>query len=307
MLFISIVSVLTLHAQVYMYGTTYDGGAHGYGTIYRTDLNGQNFEKVFDFTAETGGNPVGGLTLANNGKLYGFTTTDGLKENPGATFAFGSFYEFDPVTFGLTVITYIDELSDFGYVMNDSPLLGSDGKLYMASAYNPVLLNDGKMWSYDVTTGVIQALATIDYDVHGSCDSRLMQASDGNIYFTTQGSYIVRFDPQTSSLTVLHESRGNDPNDYDPGELMDYVFPINNPLFEASNGMLYGCSRGGGNSDRGALFKINKDGTGYQTLYAFAPDLNDEGFYPAGGFVERNGLLYSATSQQGAFNFTRLT
>lgn len=312
-----IVSAGVLHSQVYMYGTTSGGGANGRGTIFRTDANGQNFEKVYDFTVATGGNPYAGLTLANDGLLYGFTQTGGQIVNPGAVVALGTFYKFDPTNNMLTVIEYIDDQSPFGVAFADAPILGSDGLLYALSPYN-TLVNptDGKMWSYDVTTGTISILGSIDYVTIGVCDSQLMQASDGKIYFTTRheagtpGEFgkIMQFDPQSATFTVLHSSLGATGNP--PGTISDYEDAINNPLFEASNGVLYGCSERGGNFQVGNMFKINKDGSGYEVIDFCFSDIEDEGYFPVGGFVERNGLLYSATQQEntlGAYNGTFFT
>jgi uncharacterized repeat protein (TIGR03803 family) len=70
---LSLIACVSVNAQQYLYGTTYEGGANSLGTIYRVDHNGMNFQKVYDFNSNNGGKPLSGLTLAN-GKLYGFTT-----------------------------------------------------------------------------------------------------------------------------------------------------------------------------------------------------------------------------------------
>lgn len=96
LLIIMVFFTLTSNAQTYMYGTTSEGGANGLGTIYRVDENGQNFQKVFDFTTATGGKPYAGLTLAD-GKLYGFTNEGGQTVNPGAQLPLGSFFWIRPI------------------------------------------------------------------------------------------------------------------------------------------------------------------------------------------------------------------
>ena len=123
---------LTGNAQTYMYGTTLEGGANGLVTIYRVDQNGQNFQKLYDFNSNDGGKPLSGLTLAN-GKLYGFTTFGGPVSNPGATVGLGSFFEFNLLTNSLTVIKSIDDKSEIGHTINNSPSLANDGSLYFAS------------------------------------------------------------------------------------------------------------------------------------------------------------------------------
>ncbi|HEY5692703.1 MAG TPA: choice-of-anchor tandem repeat GloVer-containing protein [Cyclobacteriaceae bacterium] len=301
-------NIASVSSGTYMFGTTADGGANNFGTIFRTDGNGLNFQKVFDFNEQTGGQPGGGLTLAPNGKLYGFTTT--IFDANFNVLGLGSFYEFDPKTNSLTVLKQFPTDSEFGWGFVHSPLLASDGLLYASSPFSGAAsFGNGKIWSYDPSSGTFSAPVDIDASLYGPNESKLMQASDGNIYFTTASAgntygygVITRFDPQTSTFTVIHESRGNNSANFDAGQLTDYVNATNNPLFEASNGVLYGCSRNGGNSFNGNLFKINKDGSGYQVLFIFSQDLITDGWRPAGGFVERNGKLYSSTTQHAGLN-----
>jgi len=279
---------------VYMYGTTSEGGANGLGTIYRVDQNGANFEKVYDFSTSTGGNPFGGLTLAN-GRLYGFTTTNGQTVNSGASIALGSFFEFNPETKDFKVIQYIDDQSSIGNGFKFAPTMGGDGLLYMASESQGLTSREGVLSSFDPKCGNFTELATFT-PTFGQPKSGLLEASDGNLYVTTNNGAtgsgaIVKYDKTSMQLLKLHSSAGN-------GSL-EYRNAVNNILFEASNGALYGASKQGGGNDNGIIFKINKDGSGFQTIYRMlGAGLTDVGYYPLGGFVEVNGKLYSSTEQE---------
>lgn len=287
------------NAQTYMYGTTSDGGVNNLGTIYRVDENGQNFQKLFDFTSATGGNPFGGLTLANN-KLYGFTTTGGQIVNAGAVLASGTFYEFDPLTNNLNVIEFIDDKSLIGSEFSHSPTLSSNGKLYFVSSLNGLTSLDGVLSSFDPVSSAIVVLDTLT-SFYGQPKSKLLEASDGNLYITTNNGAgfgfgaVVQYEITSGTLNRLHSSIGgfNSNDQYDNA--------LNNTLFEASNGVLYGCSQGGG-TGTGIVFKINKDGTGYQTLFEMSAGISNEGYYPEGGFIEINGVLYSSTPQEDIVN-----
>jgi uncharacterized repeat protein (TIGR03803 family) len=287
---------LTSNAQTYMYGTTSEGGANNLGTIYRVDENGQNFQKLFDFTTFTGGLPNSGLTLANNGKLYGFTTLNGQIVNPGATIALGSFFEFDPLTNTLNVIEYIDDQSEIGMNIYHSPLLASDNKLYFTSE-NINFVSAGVISSYDPSTSVMSVLDTFDTQYFGVARSKLMEASNGHLYVTTSsgGLYskgaIVRWNTTGLELERMHSSQG-----YVFGQYEEYELSKNNILVEASDGFLYGCSRQGGEGV-GNIFKINLDGTGYQSLYSFVAGIAGEGFFPT-GMIEKNGKLYGSLAQE---------
>ncbi|WP_282038202.1 choice-of-anchor tandem repeat GloVer-containing protein [Saccharicrinis aurantiacus] len=294
LLFILSAIAFQLQAQVYMYGTTYEGGENNLGTIYRVDENGQNFQKLFDFESATGGNPTAGLTLANDGQLYGFTTTNGQIASTGATMAFGTFYKFDPLTNIVTVVKYIDDKSDIGQEISHSPTNGADGLLYFTSAILELDSREGVLSSYDPSTATISVLDTFT-TYYGQPKSKLLEASDGNLYITTNNGAefgngaVVKYDKALNSLVRLHSS---------PGGVGNYNNALNNPLFEASNGWVYGASQGGGSFNIGTVFMIAKDGTGYWQIDVMSSGISDEGYYPEGGFIEQNGILYSSTPQE---------
>jgi len=59
------------------YGTMYQGGSDGAGVIFRISSSG-NYRVLHDFTGDAdGGNPAAGLTLANDGNIYGNTSAGG--------------------------------------------------------------------------------------------------------------------------------------------------------------------------------------------------------------------------------------
>jgi uncharacterized repeat protein (TIGR03803 family) len=61
-------------------------------------------------------------------------------------------------------------------------------------------------------------------------------------------------------------------------------------------GVLYGTTSGGGKSDNGTVFSVNKAGK-EQVLYAFKG--GSDGYQPIGGLVNVNGTLYGATARGG--------
>ncbi|MGP8198646.1 MAG: choice-of-anchor tandem repeat GloVer-containing protein [Limisphaerales bacterium] len=74
-----------------------------------------------------------------------------------------------------------------------------------------------------------------------------------------------------------------------------------NPFFGQlvlSGNTLYGTAAFGGSSGHGTVFKVNTDGTGFQTLYAFAGYPTD-GEYPWGGLVLSGNILYGTTDAGG--------
>jgi len=66
---------LVLDSSGNLYGTTFDGGLNGGGTVYKLSHNG-TFTTLYSFSGGYGG-PYNKLTLDGNGNIYGFTNGDG--------------------------------------------------------------------------------------------------------------------------------------------------------------------------------------------------------------------------------------
>src|SRR5688572_14424525 len=117
----------------------------------------------------------------------------------------------------------------------------------------------------------------------------LIIGSDGVLYGTTSRSGLLgltgtvfRVQMDVSGYRVLRHFGGND------GAL------IEGRLLEATDGALYGTASGGGNSNRGTIFRLNKDGQRFSVLHHFdgAPD----GSTPFAALIEgTDGLLYGTT------------
>ena len=59
-----------------LYGTTYNGGAFDFGTVFKIDASGI-YSVLHDFDGASGSNPYGPLALDSAGSLYGTTSTGG--------------------------------------------------------------------------------------------------------------------------------------------------------------------------------------------------------------------------------------
>lgn len=61
-----------------IYGTTYYGWAHGYGTVFRfTPWGAGTFTTLYSFSGNDGAQPRGKLIQATDGNLYGTTNSGG--------------------------------------------------------------------------------------------------------------------------------------------------------------------------------------------------------------------------------------
>ena len=80
-----------------LYGTTWNGGSHGYGTVFRLalGLDGKWREHVLHaFAGKPGKNPYAGVTLDSVGKIYG--TTAGGESDCSYWSDCGTVYEITP-------------------------------------------------------------------------------------------------------------------------------------------------------------------------------------------------------------------
>lgn len=124
----------------------------------------------------------------------------------------------------------------------------------------------------------------------------LIKASDGVLYGTTYlgGSSnwgtIFKINQDGSAFALLHDFTGG----------IGGLEP-DRSLLEASDGLLYGTTQIGGNSGAGTIFRINKDGTGFEIICHFdnsSPPPSPA--YPTTGLIEASdGLLYGTSSEGG--------
>jgi uncharacterized repeat protein (TIGR03803 family) len=113
-----------------LYGTCYDGGANGWGTVFRISKSG-TFLKLYDFNITTGnvGNlPRAGLIQASDGNLYGTAWEGGANDE-------GSIYQI--TLGGVATLEASFDASTTGASPFGALVQGSDGRLYVT------LLNNG--------------------------------------------------------------------------------------------------------------------------------------------------------------------
>ena len=93
---------LILDASGNLYGTTFDGGINGGGTVYQLSpsTSGWTFTVLYSFVGGYGG-PYNKLTLDSNGNLYGFTNAEGAN-------GFGSIFKLTPGSAGWTYTDLYD-------------------------------------------------------------------------------------------------------------------------------------------------------------------------------------------------------
>ena len=158
------------------YGTTYDGGASGNGTVFRVTPSGTE-TVLYSFAGGTdGANPYAGVIQGRDGNFYG--TTYG-----GGTSGLGTVFRLTPS--GTETVLYAFAGGSDGANPEAGVTQGSDGNLYGATYLGGV---DGLGTIFRLTPSGIETI--LHAFAGGSSDgandwANLVQGSDGNLYGTT--------------------------------------------------------------------------------------------------------------------------
>jgi uncharacterized repeat protein (TIGR03803 family) len=101
------------------------------------------------------------------------------------------------------------------------------------------------------------------------------------------GGVVFQVNTDGSGFSLLHEFAGGGSDGYQPqGSLT------------LSGSTLYGMTSYGGDSNRGVVFQVNTDGSGFSLLHEFAGGLSD-GSYPRGSLTLSGADLYGMTNMGG--------
>jgi len=263
------------------YGTTFLGGTHGQGTVFKISSNGA-LSTLYSFTGgNDGGSPSAALVQGNDGNFYGTTYYGGSKGGWGTVFkitangAFTSLYSFTAESDGAN--------PSCGLVQ------GSDGNFYGTTWGGG--MTDGSVFKI-TTNGALSSLHSFTGGNDGCYpEAGLVQGSDGDFYGTTyeggtnDAGSVFKITP-SGVLTSLYSFTGeNDGASPEAG------------LVQGSDGNFYGTTYGGGADNSGTVFKITTNGT-LTTLYSFTG--GNDGANPQAGLVQDSGgNLYGTTSGGG--------
>jgi uncharacterized repeat protein (TIGR03803 family) len=162
-----------------LYGTTYQGGTNGYGTIFKVTTNG-SFTSLYSFTGTNdGGYPYAGLIQGLDGSFYGTTSY-------GGTNGYGTVFEF--ATNG-TLTTLVSFGNTNGAYPQAGLVLGSDGNLYGTTSAGGAFTNLSGVGYGTVfmmgTNGTLTTVISFDRTNGAAPQAGLIQGADSNFYGTT--------------------------------------------------------------------------------------------------------------------------
>lgn len=270
------------------YGTTYAGGANGFGSVFKIDNSGQE-TVLYNFTGGSdGANPLAPLRFGPNGGLFGTASAGGTGPCGGGC---GVVFELD--SSGNETVLYSFQGGVDGLTPEGAIVLDGAGNIYGSTAGGGTfgVGNVFKLDSAGNETNLVNFTGT-----NGSGPSGLIRDQAGNLYGTaaTGGSgagciggcgVIFKVDA-SGHQTILYNFAGTN----------DGAFPLAS-LVRDSVGNLYGTTFDAGRFGFGTVFRLNSQGN-FRTLYSFhgAADGANSG---AELLRDQQGDLYGTTESGG--------
>jgi uncharacterized repeat protein (TIGR03803 family) len=243
-------SPLTIDVDGNFYGSTYNGGATGYGTIYKISQKGVK-TTIYNFCPQTpcvdGAAPYGPMIVGTDGSLYGIAIYGG-KSNQGEIFKvtrngkLTSIYSF----------CHLANCAD-GWNAQGGLIQASDGNFYGTAAQGGAH-NKGAIFKITPAGTYTVLYSFCDCGDGNTPVTGLVQGTDGNLYGTTEGTttnYGTLFAITLSgTLTTLHSFN-----------FTDGAGPYGT-LLQATDGKFYGTASYGGNASLcqygcGTLFQLS--------------------------------------------------
>jgi uncharacterized repeat protein (TIGR03803 family) len=277
-----------------MYFLALFGGSSSGGSILEFNPDTYTVTNVHSFSSEGGTAPQGSLTLAPNGKLYGFTSKGGL--NLG-----GVIFEFDPESLIYAVKIHL------GGVNGSNPMgrmvANYDGKLYGLTQAGGSH-DGGVLFSYDLNSASFEK--KLDFKV-----SATGQGIQGNLAKDLAGENIYGAGVGGTANVGLIYRLDVDGGPYNVA--LDFAltgerFPRS--LLQGSNGKIYGVTDAK-SPDFGTFYEFNptsggltavvslsETGTGYSAKLTEGPDGKIYGVAASGG-ANSNGTIFQFDSENG--------
>ena len=271
-----------------LYGTTIDGGAYNYGTVFSVPVSGGSPTVLATFNASFAGDespdPYGDLTLSGN-TLYGTTCFGGAYADGGTVFSV-------PVSGGSPTV-----LGSFARYQNgcapEAGLTLSGNTLYgTTSSGGPNGLNVGTVFSIPVGGGSPTVLATFNGN-NGENPRAGLTLIGSTLYGTTisGGGYndgtVFSVPVSGGSPTLLASFSGSNGNE-----------PVAGLTLSADGSTLYGTTMYGGAYGDGTVFSIPVSGGSPTLLASFN---GSDGSSPEAALMLSGNTLYGTTCVGGAY------
>jgi uncharacterized repeat protein (TIGR03803 family) len=270
-----------------LYGTTFGGGEHGLGTLYRIARDG-TYEVLHSFAggARDGGEPYGSLIVGNDGTVFGVTRSGGRSDS-GTIFritrngTYRLLHSFEDA----------DGTHPFEYL-----IIGKSGKLYGTTSVGG---EHGRGTSYR-----LEPDGTGFEVLHSFTDTpggQLVTDGAGNLYGTTPGGgdwnfgSVFRLAADGNSFKVLHSFAGQGNGSSPRAQL---VLDKDGQLYGTADGGITPCVIAYYSEERGCgiVFKLGSDQRSFSVVHIFSGS-GEDGANPNGVLIlDTSGNIYGVAS-----------
>lgn len=262
-------------------GTCNEGGTSGNGTVFKISTTGE-FTRLRSLSASsTGGYPKAGLSLADEGLMYGVTEFGGSQ-------GFGTIFtiDLDGTFTKVKDLQYANHgsntIAPLTYDSNENAMIGtssSGGANSLGSLFSLSLSNHGILKLHDFSMPKTGSKPTSIFRQ----ENTLYGITENGGTFNAGVFYKIDL---AGNREVLHH--------FNPDE--DGQNPNGN-LFKDMDGSYYGTTRFGGQNNSGTIFKVSTTGN-FEVLHHFASSAQ----FPYGGVIKHsNGSLYGTLSTGGMY------
>jgi uncharacterized repeat protein (TIGR03803 family) len=304
-----------------LYGTTWEGGLYGVGTVFElspTSTGGWDYSVIYNFgaTYADGEGPQAQLTVDSAGNLYGSTISGGNTGGYCNNLSCGVIYELSPSSSGTWTETVLYSFSgNDGAWPRGTMVFDASGNLYGTTTYGGSLTNCdgggcGSVFELSPSGGGSWTFATrYSFTGRGTGNypwyAGVILDSAGNLYGTTAGGgnesdcnggcgVVYKLSPNGSGgwqETVIHSFTGSDGTPAAGGG-----WPVYNLTFDAS-GNLYGATYLGGRDHEGVVYKLTPSGGAWteSVLHYFSGGSASAYPYQSGLTLGPGGNLYGMT------------
>ncbi|MFC2149636.1 choice-of-anchor tandem repeat GloVer-containing protein [Candidatus Auribacterota bacterium] len=252
----------------YLYAMTYAGGVSNYGTVFRINTDGTGYTTLHSFTGvDDGAAPYYGKLTHSGSDIYGMTYQGG-----DSAAGLGTVFKMDNTGSNFTLLHKFTGMPDDGR-FGEFDLTLIDDTLYGITNSGGTT-NMGTIFSIDTDGNNYTILHNfLGQPDDGYYPKGYLLPLDGLLYGTTYfggGSnkgIIFSIDTTGGSFTLVYEFDGQ-PSSSQP---MDGLLVINDKFF--------GTTFYGGESNKGTVFRIDTDGSGYTMLYDFGDGTTGQNLY----------------------------
>lgn len=277
------------------WGTTYNGGAKNYGTVFKLNPSTGVLTTVIEFThtgaKNRGAKPRAGLVRDGQGYFWGTTEFGGSSSR-------GTLFKINASTGVLTTMAEFKGKLPGSQGANPATTLVSDGKGNLWGTTKKGGVADlGTIFQVNTSTGKLRTLLELRYEPVEPSGLE----SDGQNYLwgtTRLGGAknlgtLFKVNPSTREKVTVVEFSGN-------GTANKGAEPIAD-LWNSGDGFLWGATSLGGAGNHGTLFKVNIATSELTTVVEFTNnEAANRGALPLGKLIsDGNGILWGTTLRGG--------